>query len=67
MTTFRLRDRVYVTHDAGASTWTRSVVNAFPFGDRLVYAVRPEGAGPEHPGFLVEAGHVAPAGQERAR
>lgn len=66
MTTYRINDQVTVTHDTHGNVWTGSVVNAYPSGDRLIYAVRPDGAGPEHPGHLVEDEQMAPAEQERA-
>lgn len=66
MSTYRIGADVTVTHDTHGNTWTGSVVNAFPAGDRLIYAVRPDGAGPEHPGFLVEDEQMVPAETERA-
>lgn len=59
MTAYRINDQVTVTHDTHGNTWTGQVVNAFPAGDRLIYAVRPDGAGPEHPGFPVEDEQMA--------
>lgn len=67
MTTYRIDDRVTVTYATHTGTWTGTVVDAFPSGDRLTYAVRPDGADPEHPGYTVEADQMAPAGKDGAQ
>lgn len=61
MTTYRIGDRVVVTHHAHTGAWTGTVVNAHPADDRMQYAVRPDSADPQHPGYTIEAQNMAPA------
>lgn len=63
MTAFRLRDRVYVTHEDRGGLWYGTVINAHPAGDRTIYTVR-DGNGDDHSG--IEAGRMTLDRRERA-
>lgn len=62
---YRVRDRVTVTYKSRTGTWDGTVIHMFSVADRTVYVVRPDNAGPNHRGHMVEAEQMAPAGQER--
>lgn len=62
MTTYRIGDRVIVTHDttSGGRTFTGTVTNAWPAGSELTYAVRPDGVGRRRPDTQANASQMGP-------